>query len=55
MLLRETAAISVAIPSIAALSATLRLGPRRQPTSGASSEVAKTAVAMTARVVFGCP
>jgi len=55
MLLRATAATSVAMPSIAALMPTLRLGPSRQPTIGARKDVAKTAVAMMARVVLDWP
>ena len=52
MLLGDTVAITVAIPSIAALNATPRFGPSCQPTIGARNDVAKTAVAMIARVVF---
>ena len=55
MLFRDTVAMSVAIPSIAALKPTLRFGPSRQPTIGARNDVAKTDVAMMARVVFDWP
>src|SRR5436309_14891081 len=55
MLFRSTVATSVAIASMAALMPTLRFGPRRQPTIGARNDVAKTAVAMRARVVLDCP
>ena len=52
MLFGEAVAMSVAIPSRAALIATPRLGPSRHPTSGARNDVANTAVAITARVVL---
>ena len=53
--MRDAVARNVAIAKRAALPASARFGPRRHATRMPRNDVAKTLVAMIARLVFGAP